>query len=72
MKTVNQFLKEMREVFGHIEYRAEKDGLVFKSKGFRYIDGNWVNPFVPKKLEGTSGRKMRSLQSIKKAYKRTK
>ena len=71
-KTVNQFLKEMREIFGDIEYRAEKDGLVFKSKGFRYIDGNWVNPFVPKKLEGTSGRKMRSLQSIKKAYKRTK
>lgn len=71
-KTVNQFIKEMREIFGDIEYRAEKDGLVFKSEGYKKIDGNWVNPFVPKKLEIRRGGKMSSLQSIKKAYKRTK
>lgn len=44
MKTVNEFLKEMREAFGHIEYRAEKDGQVFKSIGYVDIDGNWVTP----------------------------
>lgn len=58
-KTVNQFLKEMREIFGNIEYRAEKDGLVFKSKGYRKIDGNWVNPYVPKKMESKNGNKPR-------------
>lgn len=51
MKTVNEFLKEMREVFGHIEYRAEKDGVVFKSKGYKQVDGNWINPVVMPKLE---------------------
>ena len=51
MKTVNEFLKEMREQFGHVEYKAEKDGQVFKSKGYRQIDGNWVNPVVTPKLE---------------------
>lgn len=59
MKTVNEFIKEMREQFGNIEYRAEKDGQVFKSKGFRHIDGEWVNPFVPKKLESKNGNKHR-------------
>jgi hypothetical protein len=59
MKTVNEFLKEMREVFGHVEYRAEKDGQVFKSKGFKKVDGNWVNPFVAKKLESKNGNKSR-------------
>lgn len=59
MKTVNEFLKEMRDVFGHVEYRAEKDGQVFKSKGFKEVDGNWVNPFVAKKLESKNGNKSR-------------
>lgn len=58
-KTVNQFLKEMREIFGDIQYRAEKDGLVFKSKGYKHIDGNWVNPYVPKKMESKNGNKPR-------------
>jgi hypothetical protein len=49
----------MREVFGHVEYRAEKDGQVFKSKGFKKVDGNWVNPFVAKKLESKNGNKSR-------------
>lgn len=44
MKTVNEFLKEMREVFGHVEYRAEKDGQVFASAGYIDVDGNWVTP----------------------------
>ena len=59
MKTVNQFLKEMRDIFGDIEYRAEKDGQVFKSKGHKQIDGNWVNPYVPKKMESKNGNKPR-------------
>lgn len=59
MKTVNEFLKEMREIFGHVEYRAEKDWQVFKSKGFKEVDGNWVNPFVAKKLEKKNGNKPR-------------
>ena len=59
MKTVNQFLKEMREIFGHVEYRAEKDKQVFKSKGYKQIDGNWVNPYVPKKMESKNGNKPR-------------
>lgn len=59
MKTVNQFLKEMREVFGDIEYRAEKDGQVFKSKGYKQIDGNWINPAVMPKLEKKNGNKPR-------------
>ncbi len=44
MKTINQFIKEMREIFGDIEYRAEKDGQVFASKGYIDVDGNWVTP----------------------------
>ena len=59
MKTVNEFLKEMREQFGHVEYRAEKDGQVFKSKGYKQVDGNWVNPYVPKKMESKNGNKLR-------------
>ena len=69
MKTVNQFLKEMREIFGDVEYRAEKDGQVFKSKGYKQIDGNWVNPYVPKKMESKNGGKMSSVRTSKKAYK---
>jgi hypothetical protein len=69
MKTVNQFLKEMTEVFGKVEYRAEKDGQVFKSKGYIDVDGNWVNPYVPKKMESKNGGKMSSVRTSKKAYK---
>jgi|TARA_R110002126_G_scaffold254478_1_gene397588 hypothetical protein len=33
--TINDFLKEMQELFGKVEYKAtSKDGQTFKSKGF--------------------------------------
>jgi len=59
MKTINQFLKEMTEVFGKVEYRAEKDGQVFKSKGYIDVDGNWINPVVMPKMEKKNGNKPR-------------
>lgn len=60
MKTVNEFLKEMREVFGNVEYRAEKDGQVFKSKGYKdVVGGNWVIPTVTPKMESKNGNKSR-------------
>ena len=35
MKTANEFLKEIQEVFGPVEYRAtSNEGKVFKSKGW--------------------------------------
>lgn len=35
MSTVNEFVKQMRNLFSDIEYRAtSKDGVVFKSKGW--------------------------------------
>ena len=34
--TINEFLKKMKESFPDMEYRARsKDGLVFKSKGWK-------------------------------------
>lgn len=57
MKTVNEFLKEMREVFGHIEYRAEKDGQVFKSKGYVEVSGKWVTPYTEVKINGNKPRR---------------
>lgn len=57
MKTVNEFLKEMREVFGHIEYRAEKDGHVFKSKGYVDVSGKWVTPYTEVKINGNKPRR---------------
>lgn len=57
MKTVNEFLKEMREVFGHIEYRAEKDGQVFKSKGYVDVSGKWVTPYTEVKINGNKPRR---------------
>jgi len=69
MKTVNQFLKEMTEVFGKVEYRAEKDGQVFRSKGYKQIDGNWVTPATMPKMESKNGGKMSSMRSSKKTHK---
>lgn len=70
MKTVNQFLKEMREIFGDIEYRAEKDGQVFKSKGWKDCKYKTESiPYTPPKMESVNGGKMSSLRSGKKAYK---
>lgn len=57
MKTVNEFLKEMREVFGNIEYRAEKDGQVFKSKGYVDVSGKWVTPYTEVKINGNKPRR---------------
>lgn len=57
MKTVNEFLKEMREVFGNIEYRAEKDGQVFKSKGYVEVSGKWVTPYTEVKINGNKPRR---------------
>ena len=35
MTTVNQFIKQMKNLFSDIEYRAtSRDGIVFKSKGW--------------------------------------
>lgn len=37
--TVNEFLKKMKKAFPDMEYRAtSKDGLTFKSKGWRDED----------------------------------
>jgi hypothetical protein len=34
-KTINQFLKEIQQIFGKVEYKAtSKDGQTFKSRGF--------------------------------------
>lgn len=53
--TINEFVKQMRELFPMCEYRAEKDCQVFKSKGWKteYEDGNktQVTPHVAKKME---------------------
>lgn len=60
MKTVNDFLKEIKAEFGHVEYRAEKDGQVFKSKGYKdVVGGNWVVPTVTPKMERKNGNKFR-------------
>jgi hypothetical protein len=60
----------MREVFGKCEYRAEKDGQVFKSKGYKdVVGGNWIIPTVAPKQEKKDGRKMSNVRTSKKAYK---
>ena len=34
--SINDFLKAIQKEFGHVEYKAtSKDGLVFKSKGWK-------------------------------------
>lgn len=59
--TINEFVKQMRELFPMCEYRAEKDGQVFKSKGWKaeYEDGNktQVTPHTYKVMEKKRGRK---------------
>lgn len=70
MKTINEFLKELKAEFGNVEYRAEKDGQVFKSKGYKdVVGGNWIIPTVAPKQEKKDGRKMSNMRTSKKAYK---
>ena len=39
MTTVNQFIKQMKNLFSDIEYRAtSKDGIVFKSQGWDKVN----------------------------------
>jgi hypothetical protein len=34
--TINEFIKAIQKEFGHVEYKAtSKDGVVFKTKGWR-------------------------------------
>ena len=36
MGTINDFIKAIQKEFGHVEYKAtSKDGLVFKTKGWK-------------------------------------
>ena len=59
--TINEFVIQIRQLFPMCEYRAEKDGQVFKSKGWKkeYEDGDkkQFTPFVPLKMEKKRGRK---------------
>lgn len=59
MKTINQFVGEIKNVFGDVQYKAvSNDGQVFKSK-------NWVDdkksyieiiPAIPLKVENAKAR----------------
>lgn len=56
--TINEFVKQMRELFPMCEYKATKDNQVFKSKGWKDIpEGVAHIPFVDKKEEVKRGRK---------------
>lgn len=58
--SINEFVKQMRELYPMCEYKATKDNQVFKSKGWKdkYEDkGTEVIPYVPKKMEIKRGRK---------------
>lgn len=60
--TINEFVKQMRELFPMCEYKATKDNQVFKSKGWKdkYDDkGTEIIPHVHKVMEkkrGTRGK----------------
>ena len=57
--TINEFVKQMRELFPTCEYKATKDNQVFKSKGWKkeYDDkGTAYIPYVAKKIEVKRGR----------------
>jgi hypothetical protein len=54
MTTVNQFIKQMKNLFSDIEYRAtSRDGIVFKSQGWDKVN---------KKIE------MRTKKKVDKLY----
>lgn len=58
--TINEFVKQMRELFPTCEYKATKDNQVFKSKGWKnsYEDKGTAHiPHVQKKMEIKRGRK---------------
>ena len=52
MTTVNQFIKQMKNLFSDIEYRAtSKDGIVFKSKGWDKANERIEKRWRKKKLD---------------------
>lgn len=59
--TVNDFVKSLKQISPDCEYRAEKDGVVFKSRGWEkeFEDGDkkQITPHVAKKVEVKRGRK---------------
>jgi len=56
--SINEFVKQMRELFPMCEYKATKDNQVFKSKGWKDIpEGTGHIPHVAKKMEIKRGRK---------------
>ena len=58
--SINDFVKQMRELFPMCEYKATKDNQVFKSKGWKseYDDKGTAHiPHVAKKMENKRGRK---------------
>ena len=52
--TINEFLKSIQKHFGHVEYKAtSKDGVVFKSKGWRdSYDSIRFNEVQPREFLG--------------------